>query len=70
MLEEAKFKLKTALEVSESCYQHCHIFPMYGMPKLKKELTHQQSGSSSASYCLVSIQKNVMVQLSKIHTAK
>eukprot|EP00957_Ditylum_brightwellii_P001995 153787-Ditylum_brightwellii.AAC.1 len=26
----AKFKLKTALEVSDNYYQHCEMFPIYG----------------------------------------
>jgi len=29
-LAEAKFKLKTALEVSDDYYQHCKMFPIYG----------------------------------------
>eukprot|EP00957_Ditylum_brightwellii_P001945 149609-Ditylum_brightwellii.AAC.1 len=29
-LEEARFKLKTALGVSEDFYQHCEAFPIYG----------------------------------------
>eukprot|EP00957_Ditylum_brightwellii_P077715 5905547-Ditylum_brightwellii.AAC.1 len=29
-LEEAKFKLKTALAVSEDFYQHYEAFPIYG----------------------------------------
>eukprot|EP00957_Ditylum_brightwellii_P112105 8547721-Ditylum_brightwellii.AAC.1 len=28
-LEEARFKLKTALRVSEDFYQHCEVFPIY-----------------------------------------
>eukprot|EP00957_Ditylum_brightwellii_P011988 904488-Ditylum_brightwellii.AAC.1 len=30
-LEEAKFKLKTVLEVSDEFYQHCQAFPIYDM---------------------------------------
>eukprot|EP00957_Ditylum_brightwellii_P097172 7400510-Ditylum_brightwellii.AAC.1 len=30
-LEEAKFKFKTALGVSESFYNHSQVFPIYGM---------------------------------------
>eukprot|EP00957_Ditylum_brightwellii_P002728 209666-Ditylum_brightwellii.AAC.1 len=29
-LAEAKFKLKTALGISEDFYQHCKAFPIYG----------------------------------------
>eukprot|EP00957_Ditylum_brightwellii_P010528 797730-Ditylum_brightwellii.AAC.1 len=33
-LEEAKFKLKAALGVSEDFYQHCEAFPIYGTRQL------------------------------------
>eukprot|EP00957_Ditylum_brightwellii_P167970 12786073-Ditylum_brightwellii.AAC.1 len=29
-LEEAKYRLKTALGVSDDCYTHCELYPMYG----------------------------------------
>eukprot|EP00957_Ditylum_brightwellii_P148094 11275449-Ditylum_brightwellii.AAC.1 len=29
-LQEARFKLKTVLGISEEFYQHCQAFPIYG----------------------------------------
>jgi len=45
-LEEAKYKLKTMLGVSEEFYQHCDMFPIYG--------TGQGSGNSPAIWCVIS----------------
>lgn len=44
-LEEAKFKIKTQLGVSEAWYRHCHIFPIHG--------TGQGSGNSPHIWCFV-----------------
>jgi len=45
-LQEAKYKLKTMLGVSEEYYQHCEFFPIYG--------TGQGSGNSPAIWCVIS----------------
>eukprot|EP00957_Ditylum_brightwellii_P007947 601885-Ditylum_brightwellii.AAC.1 len=43
---EAKFKLKTALGVSDDYYQHCKMFPIYG--------TGQGSTNSSTIWLIIS----------------
>jgi len=45
-LEEAKYKLKTEMGVSDVFYQHCELFPIYG--------TGQGSGNSPAIWCVIS----------------
>lgn len=45
-LQEARYKLKTALGVTEEFYQHCEIFPIYG--------TGQGSQNSPAIWCVIS----------------
>ena len=45
-LEDARYKLKTALGVSESFYKHCSLFPIYG--------TGQGSQNSPAIWCIIS----------------
>ena len=45
-LEEAKFKIKTMLGVTEEFYQHCELFPIYG--------TGQGSGNSPQIWCIIS----------------
>jgi hypothetical protein len=45
-LEEARYKLKTALGMSESYYQHCELYPIYG--------TGQGSQNSPAIWCIIS----------------
>lgn len=45
-LEEAKYKLKTALGVTDSFYQHCELFPIHG--------TGQGSQNSPAIWCIIS----------------
>ena len=45
-LKECKYRLKTMLGVSETFYQHCEIFPIYG--------TGQGSGNSPAIWCIIS----------------
>lgn len=44
-LERAKYHLKTKLGVSETCYQHCSLYPIYG--------TGQGSGNSPQIWCFV-----------------
>eukprot|EP00957_Ditylum_brightwellii_P133321 10165316-Ditylum_brightwellii.AAC.1 len=45
-LEEAKFKLKTALGVSDEFYQHCQAFPIYS--------TDQGSTNSPTIWLIIS----------------
>jgi hypothetical protein len=45
-LEEAKYKLRTMLGVSEKSYSHCIAFPIYG--------TEQGSGNSPVVWCFLS----------------
>jgi exonuclease III len=45
-LEEAKYKLKTMLGVTDSFYQHCELFPIYG--------TGQGSGNSPTIWLVIS----------------
>lgn len=44
-LQEAKFRLKTSLGISERWYQHCEAFPIHG--------TGQGSGNSPQIWCFV-----------------
>jgi hypothetical protein len=45
-LQEAKYRLKTDLGISEEFYQHCDLFPIYG--------TGQGSANSPAIWCFIS----------------
>jgi hypothetical protein len=45
-LEEAKFKIKTMLGVTEEFCQNCLLFPIYG--------TGQESGNSPQMWCVIS----------------
>ncbi|MEM7284523.1 MAG: hypothetical protein AAF438_23235, partial [Pseudomonadota bacterium] len=45
-LQDAKYKLKTSLGVSENFYSHCTVYPIYG--------TGQGSGNSPAIWCFIS----------------
>jgi hypothetical protein len=45
-LQEARYKLKTELGVTQSFYQHCYLFPIHG--------TGQGSENSPAIWCIIS----------------
>eukprot|EP00957_Ditylum_brightwellii_P073402 5578146-Ditylum_brightwellii.AAC.1 len=49
-LEEAKYKLKTALGVSDDYYTHCELFPIYGSGQGATILPHIWLDISSTIY--------------------